>query len=250
VQRVLNIYQNSTKLVELSDAIYQSVLVALGRMLEYLRHNACRKVLKALIKQQSFQSSLVIQIEDIAAARDEFNTEAELCHKESLQKLQEATERGGDRVEDAILNLKRVVAISRREQERSSQMIHEYFDLMSHDFSDLTKEVGELKQLVHLQTVPIALLIELLKSNPRVIDAAYDDGTCCNCEESIIFVNTDLNGLIPVKRLPAHNEHMEYSMKRRPSLLHHIHKPKGKRRSIQFTGLLPSLGRFFLDQSD
>ena len=140
-------------------------------MLEYLKHNACRKVLKAFIKQQSFQSDLVQKIEDIATARDDFNAEAELCHKETLQKLQDVTERGGERVEDAISNLTRTVVVARREQERSNQRMQEYFDLISHSYWDLSKEVKEIKNLMHL---PMIRLLETLKSNPRAIEAAYD----------------------------------------------------------------------------
>lgn len=171
---MLNIYRDSPRLVELSDALYQSVLAALGRMLEYLKHHACRKILKAFIKQQSFQSDLVRKIEDIASARDDFNTEAELCHKEALQKLQDVTERGGDQVQDAISNLSQILAFSRREQERSAQNIREYFDLISQSYSNLNKDVREIKQLMYL---PMIRLLETLKSNPMVIEAAYDRGT-------------------------------------------------------------------------
>lgn len=153
-------------------------------MLEYLRHNACRNVLKALVKQQSFQSDLFKRIEDIAAARDDFNAEAELCHKETLQKLQDVTERGGDRIEDAITNLSQIVAISRREQERSNQIIREYFDLISQSYWDLKKDVKEIKQLMRL---PMILILETLKSNPNVIEAAYEQGTSRKSEEHLAF---------------------------------------------------------------
>ncbi|KAL1878293.1 hypothetical protein Daus18300_002211 [Diaporthe australafricana] len=175
VQRVLNIYRDSTKLVELSDAIYQSVLVSLGRMLEYLRHNACRKVTKAFFKQQSFQSDLLMKIEDIAVARDDFNTEAELCHKEAVQKLQEATERGGDRVENGISDLSQVVTIARKEQERSNQKIQEYFELVGHSYFELTKEIREMKRRQELSILATNYLLEVLRSNPRVIEAAYNE---------------------------------------------------------------------------
>lgn len=153
--------------------------MALGRMLEYLRHNACRKVTKAFFKQQSFQSDLLMKIEDIAAARDDFNTEAELCHKEAVQKLQEATESGGDRVEDGISNLRQVVTIARKEQERSNQKIQEYFELAGHSYTELTREIREMKRLQQLSIFATNYLLETLRSNPRVIEAAYNEGTCC-----------------------------------------------------------------------
>lgn len=181
VQRVLNIYRNSTKLVELSDAIYQSVLVALGRMLEYLRHNACRKVMKAFVKQQSFQSDLLTKIEDIATARDEFNAEAEMCHKEACQRLQDATERRGDRVEDEIANLRQIVTVAQNEQERSSQKIQEYFELMGHNYFELTAEVKELKQRQERKDRVMEYLLELLKSEPKVNEAAYKEGKPSGC---------------------------------------------------------------------
>lgn len=223
---MLNIYQDAPKLVELSDALYQSVLVALARMLKYLKHNACRKVLKAFIKQQSFQSDLVRKIDDIVAARDEFSAEAELCHKEALQKLQDVTERDGDRVQDAISNLSQIVSISRREQERPAHNIREYFDLISQSYSFLTKDVREVKQLMYLLMIP---LLETLKSNPRAIEAAYDRSTYWEPRKTYSSSMLAYGAFLQVKRLPDTDGSVDYHIERRPSLLQRIQNPKGTR---------------------
>jgi hypothetical protein len=159
VQRVLKIFPGSTKLVELSDAIYHSVLVALGRMLEYLKRKACRKFMGALIKQDVFQSDLQKAIKDIEVSRDEFNAEADLLTKEAIQTLQDTTVRSGQQINDAILHLNQCISIARTEQERSNQKYQEYFNLMCHSYDELMR-----------------YLLNTLKSNSKVNEIAYNEG--------------------------------------------------------------------------
>lgn len=176
VQRVLGIFKDSERLQELSDTIYRSILDALGRMLEYLKRRSLRKVMKAMIKQQAFESDLLKKIEEVAKARDDFNIEAELCHKEALKRLYDASERKGGHIQADIQNLGRIVTISTKEQERSSHILRDYLELMDHRFLQVTKELKEVKQLHKLSVSALRGVLDILRANPTAIEDAYQQG--------------------------------------------------------------------------
>ncbi|ETS85095.1 hypothetical protein PFICI_03120 [Pestalotiopsis fici W106-1] len=83
--------------------------------------------------------------------------------------------------------------MGRKEQARSNQTIQEYFDLMAHRYLELLQNMRVMRSF-----------IDTLKSDSKVIEAAYND----------------------VKRLPENERPVAYHLEPRTSLLDSIQKPK------------------------
>ncbi|KAJ4416468.1 hypothetical protein N0V82_006733 [Gnomoniopsis sp. IMI 355080] len=159
-RRVLNVFRDQEILKDKSKALYNSILTAMGHMLEYLRRKSTRKMLKVVFKQQSFEADLLTKIEDITKARNEFNEESELCHKEVLQKLGEDSSRNTDEV----AKLAEVLSVYSDEQKRSQQAIFECVEGLSKGINDMKRDLKD----VPLKTA--RAILELLRASPTALE--------------------------------------------------------------------------------
>ena len=86
-RRFLRLFGEAEALRARSSELYAAVLEALGHILEYLRQRTASKrflrATAAFFQQQSWEADLTSKIDKIADARDEFNLEADVCHKEA-----------------------------------------------------------------------------------------------------------------------------------------------------------------------
>lgn len=163
-QRVLNVFHGQKSLEEKSNVLYLSIISAMGHMLAYLQEKRGWKVIKATFKQQHFEADLVEKIENIKTARDDFNEECELCHKEAVQKIGENSARNGD----TMVTLREALIASDFEQRRSWRIIIEGLGSFQKDFETLATGVWEMKAEMKRVTQPITQLMELLLANPEV----------------------------------------------------------------------------------
>jgi len=151
-RRVLNIFKDSQQLKQRSKALYESILGGLGHMLEYLKRNAVKKALMAGLKQQSFESRLLDDlIGNITKSRDAFNEEAELCHKEALQRLQKRGEEDAREIKQEIRTIGLIIEAAKQEEKRARDALAEGMQLLdmrtaelSDTFLDFVKAVKQL----------------------------------------------------------------------------------------------------------
>ncbi|KAK3319665.1 hypothetical protein B0T19DRAFT_432841 [Cercophora scortea] len=170
-RRVLSIFQESQELQKCSRALYKSVLLGLGHMLEYLRRKSAWKVLKAGFKQQSFESGLVDKIDDITKQRDAFNDEAELCHKEVVHRLEKASEKSGNEIKDEMRAISVIISAARAEEERARRAIADGLHLVAMRVGELGREVASLRGDLDSKLYrPFQQLMKLLSTNPMAED--------------------------------------------------------------------------------
>lgn len=199
-QRVLNVFRDQKSLEEKSQVLYLSILSAMGHMLAYLQEKRVWKVLKATFKQQNFEAGLVEKIENITTARDDFNDECELCHKEALHKIGEDSARNGD----AMATLKEILVTSGLEQRRSHRIIVEGLASVQQDFEILARGVWEMKEDIRRVALPITQLMELLRASPGIYENVLLMSMCQLSAERSSFTDQTCGQTNRLMSLPKH----------------------------------------------
>lgn len=149
-KRVLRLHSDSKRLKDLSDELYTSILGGLGYMMEYLKRKSSKKLLKAFFKQGNFESRLEEKIKAISAAKDAFNEEAEMCHKEAVQSLVHLNEGQAGKIQ-------KLIDIHEAENKRTREE-----DLL----------LNQKSQIV------LDLVIKLLNANEKGVDMAWAESKC------------------------------------------------------------------------
>lgn len=165
-RRLLNVFRDNSILLDKSDALYTSILAAMGHILEYLRRKWIWKGLKVTFQQQSFEVELVEKVTDMTNARDNFNEECETCHKEALQKIGQHGAQSAD-------ELAATLEVCRNEQQRSHQAIIEGLRSCSESSAILARGLGELNRRLLRLEIPLQQLMEMLYANPKVARNAF-----------------------------------------------------------------------------
>lgn len=147
-KRVLRLYGDSKRLQDLSDELYTSILGGLGYMMEYLKRKSSKKLLKAFFKQGNFESCLEEKIKAISAAKDAFNEEAEMCHKEAVQSLVNESQAG---------KIQTLIDIHEAENKRTREA-----DLLLRQQAQILSE----------------LVFKLLNANAKGVDMAWAESKC------------------------------------------------------------------------
>jgi len=176
-ERVLGIFEDSEQLKEQSTALYRSMLLALGHMLEYLKRKSFIKIIGAVFKQQAFESQLMAKIDNITKERDAFNEEAEICHKEVLAQLAKTSEKNADEIKDELRGISQVLAVYTAEQRRARRDFTETLKVVGMSYEYLQHEVVSFKKDVrndiNMLQKPMKEMLRLLKANPKGIETAY-----------------------------------------------------------------------------
>lgn len=160
--RLLNIFKDNSVLLEKSDALYMSILTAMGHILEYLRRRSIRKVLQVTFQQQSFERELMEKVTDMTKARDSFNVECETCY-------QEVSEKSRQHSAQSARELAATLEICRIEQQRSHQAMMEGLQSFSDSYAALNSGLKKL----HRELVPLKPLMEMLRANPNLLANAF-----------------------------------------------------------------------------
>ncbi|MBE3047882.1 hypothetical protein IMZ48_36305 [Candidatus Bathyarchaeota archaeon] len=143
-QRVTRLYRDSQRLELLSRAFYTSIMAALGHIMHYLRKKASRRLPNVVFKPSSFEEQLVQKIDAIASDKDAFNEEADICHKEMVDRMSSTAEDRGERTEEDLHIMREVMCVAIREQRRTTleqrmanQGIDEKLDKLERKQSDI-----------------------------------------------------------------------------------------------------------------
>lgn len=157
-QRVLKIYPDSERLRALSDTFYASILAALGHMIHYLRKKASSKLREAVKRPFTSNDVLVDKIKAVEAGRDAFNREADICHREMVQRMKVLTSQEGDETREEVKIIGEAIDEAAQEHSRALQMIQR-------KQSELGRDVKMIKE-----GVPIALkqIMDLLKGGDGI----------------------------------------------------------------------------------
>ncbi|OIW24490.1 hypothetical protein CONLIGDRAFT_648639 [Coniochaeta ligniaria NRRL 30616] len=168
-RRVLNIFKESRELRQKSKALYKSILGGLGHMLEYLRRGTARKGFMAGLKQENFESDLLDNwIGNITKDRDGFNEEAEMCHKEAVQKLQKMGDKNAKDIQQQIKGISVVIEAAREEDRRAHQAFLDGMELLGMTIHGMFRSEMESFKVDLRRT-----LVDLLAANPKVTDYSW-----------------------------------------------------------------------------
>ncbi|OAL21622.1 hypothetical protein AYO22_08018 [Fonsecaea multimorphosa] len=164
-QRVLNIFRDDKELRGYSETLYCALLAALGHMLEYLKRKSLRKLLPAVLKQETYESGLVQKIGAVEKARDNFNQHAQTCHMEAMKKLAEVNCENSNMIQGQLQNISNILVQCEAEKKRVNAALEDAIKLANMSYNQLLKEFREIRE-------PLKELMKLLKSNPAVEDLA------------------------------------------------------------------------------
>jgi len=170
-RRVLNLFPDAPDLQTQSRALYTAMLTGVGHMIEYLQRKQHRKTIKAFFAQSDFESSLVEKIDDIAARRDALNHEAEMCHKEALNKLREITEANAktsqtnaDALNKEMKALQLVITASEAQREQLEELVKQ-----------TNMEIAQLRTTMEAQTAILVRFKNLLEDSRVVMALGWSD---------------------------------------------------------------------------
>ncbi|KAL8391294.1 hypothetical protein RB595_010058 [Gaeumannomyces hyphopodioides] len=175
-----------------SDALYKSILVALGRMLAYLgRKSSLKRLFKAFFQQTSFEEDLVAKISDIRKQRDAFNDEADTCQKEMAKRVEEAADaarKSGEQISQGVQTMKEMVDVCLREQQRVKQQNDAIIlagtemlrrqDSMRRRQDDMQRCQDEMQRQLEINRVLQQEILALLQANPRGIKMGVEAQSC------------------------------------------------------------------------
>ncbi|KAJ2994816.1 hypothetical protein NUW58_g1450 [Xylaria curta] len=168
-QRVLRIFQHDEELQNQSRRLYMSLLEVLGHILEYLKQNEARKLVRAILKQDVFEADLEQEIKTAEMIRDMFNDQAQVCHMEAVNK--QACLRSQDTValQEQLEHIGYIVKASEAEERRVRGAIAEALIIVQMKCDELQGQYRQLASNVELSNK----LLKLLISNSNAYDVAY-----------------------------------------------------------------------------
>lgn len=179
----MSIYKDSERLTSLSAAFYTSILSALGHVLNYLRRKSSVKkasanFIHAVIRPANFQRELVEKIDQITKDRNAFNEEADICHKEMLDRLAAAEERRSEATMDEIQAMQKWLRMAAWEQNRANRVMGEMLEAIKRQQNEIGKNVSIIKAAVTKPQIALPHLMKLLQGGDVVSQLAATMRRC------------------------------------------------------------------------
>ena len=119
-------------------------------MMHYLRKKASSKLREAVKRPFTSSDELVDKIKAVEAARDAFNSEADICQKEMLRRMEVLTSRHNEERKEEVKMIGEGICFAAQEQTRTLQMMQRQHSEMGRDMKMIKEAVPLLKQVLEV----------------------------------------------------------------------------------------------------